>query len=407
MSNSRKFARDVWCWLLAYDNQLFGAAVAPIALYTWYKLFCRAEDYAIYFANDIYAVPALSLLTIFLSAMYLTVTSVILLKANDPVARYSTLLPNLLSVPAAFGVYAFSLTAPSETRVVPVYVALILLASGAGLVLVTLFHLRRAFTVTPQARTVVQSGPYGYVRHPMYVGNILTMFGLALLIGTPAAFLIAAFNCVLQVFRGSYEDRLLSATFPEYGVYMTKVCAFFPCLGRRKQILATLAVGICVGLGTQNPVTAAEAALGRLKSQNLLISVADSDAPSICKAWLDKALSGQWYNEKDIATFYNLDQSEEAAQKAAACKEFFALQDKCQSFAVDRGDESSDKMKILGVVESTPGCKSIIGADIVCRSLEFATKKGKKLSPNLKAILPVCLDKSILANTSSFLRLGE
>jgi hypothetical protein len=265
-----------------------------------------------------------------------------------------------------------------------------LLAGGAGLVLVTLFHLRRAFSVTPQARTVVQSGPYGYVRHPMYVGNILTMFGLALLIGTPAAFLIAASNCVLQIFRGSYEDRLLSATFPEYGVYMTKVCAFFPCLGRRKQMLAALVFGIFAGLGVQDSVTAAEA-----------------DPSPTCKAWLDKAHSGQWYTEKDISAFFDLDQSDAAAQKSAACKEFFALQDKCQSVVVVGGDESEDKMKILGVVDSTPGCKSIIGAEIICRSLEFANQKGKKLSANLKAILPACLDKSILANTGSFLRLGE
>ena len=407
MSNIRKFAREAGQWLLAYDNQLFGVAVAPIALDSWYKLFCRAEEYAIYFANDIYAVPALSLLTILLSAMYLTITSVILLTAIKPIARYSTLLPNLLGVPAAFGVYAFSLTAPSETRVIPVYAALIILACGAGLVLVTLFHLRRAFTVTPQARTVVQSGPYGYVRHPMYVGNILTMFGLALLLGTPAALLIATVNCVLQVFRGSYEDRLLSSTFPEYEVYMTKVCAFFPCMGRREQILVALVFCVCAGFGKQNPATAVEATTRHFKSENLLVKIADNDAASKCKAWHKQALAGQWYTEKDIAAFYDLDQSEDSAQSGQACKEFFQLQEKCQSVAVDRGDEASDKMKILGVVDSTPGCKSIIGADIICRSLEFATKQGKKLPPNLKAILPDCLDKSIIANTGSFLRLGE
>lgn len=407
MSNVRKFAREAGQWLLEYDNQLFGAAVAPIALHSWYKLFCRAEEYAIYFANDIYAVPALSLLTIFLSAIYLTITSVILLTAKEPIARYSTLLPNLLGVPAAFGVYAFSLTAPSETRVVPVYAALIILACGAGLVLVTLFHLRRAFTVTPQARTVVQTGPYGYVRHPMYVGNILTMFGLALLLGTPAALLIATANCVLQVFRGSYEDRLLSSTFPEYEVYMTKVCGFFPCMGGRKQILAALVLFVCIGVGRLNPAIALEAANQNLKSENLFVKIAGNDAESQCRAWYKQALAGQWYTEKDISAFYDLDRSEDSAQSSQACKEFFQLQEKCQSFAIDRGDEASDKMKILGAVDSTPGCKSIIGADIICRSLKIATQQGRKLSPNLKAILPDCLDKSILANTGSFLRLGE
>jgi protein-S-isoprenylcysteine O-methyltransferase Ste14 len=406
MTPLRVSVRDAGRWLLAYENQVFGLVITPIALRTWYNLYCRVEDYGVYFANQIYLVPVLSLLTILLSALYLSITSIILLTATKPVARYDTLLPNLLGVPAAFGVYAFSLISPSETRLVPVYVALLLLACGAGLVLTTLFHLRRAFSVTPQARSVVCSGPYQFVRHPMYLGNLLTMLGLALLLSTPLAFLIAGVNCLLQIVRGRYEDRLLSATFPEYGDYMKQVGAFFPRWTARKEVAATIAL---LGLATlYSPGSAnAVAPSARLHPSGRHLVFVANDTPSQCKAWYAKALAGQWYTQDDVSAFFELDQSEPAVEKSQACRDFFKLQEKCQNIAVDMGDDSHDVMKILAVLESTPGCKAIIGADRVCRNLEAAGKGGKKLSSKLQAILPDCADQNILSNTGSFLRLGE
>src|SRR6202040_246475 len=98
-----------------------------------------------------------------------------------------------------FGVYMYALLPPADTRPVGVTVPLLLMAAGSALVLLSLVYLRYSFSVTPQARTLNYEGPYSVVRHPMYVGNILSLLGLGLLIGTPESLFLSLLMSVLQI----------------------------------------------------------------------------------------------------------------------------------------------------------------------------------------------------------------
>lgn len=209
----RKHIRSLWLWLLDHDNTIFGIVLGLIALDNWRTLIARVDEYWVYLINGIYLTPLLSLLTISFSTLYVTAISAILLTSGKPVARYNTAMPNLLAVLAGFGVYAFVLLPPAEEILIAIYVPLALLAAGAGLVVYALFWLRRSFSVTPQARRVVQTGPYAWVRHPMYVGNILSIMGLGLMIGTSASLALAAVTCALQVCRAHYEDKTHGRNF--------------------------------------------------------------------------------------------------------------------------------------------------------------------------------------------------
>jgi protein-S-isoprenylcysteine O-methyltransferase Ste14 len=109
---------------------------------------------------------------------------------------------------------------------VNVYIALSLVIFGTLLVLTSLIFLRQAFTVTPQARFLVTSGPYPIVRHPMYVGNIISLLGLALLIDSGQAIALFIICAALQIRRALYEERLLRSTFQEYADYQTRSVNF-------------------------------------------------------------------------------------------------------------------------------------------------------------------------------------
>ena len=82
--------------------------------------------------------------------------------------------------------------------------------------------LRRSFGVAPANRGVKISGPYKYVRHPMYVGYGIVHVSLLLLMFTPINLLIYAIGWWAQILRIKAEERVLSQD-PAYGEYMTKV----------------------------------------------------------------------------------------------------------------------------------------------------------------------------------------
>ena len=91
-----------------------------------------------------------------------------------------------------------------------------------------LLHLRRNLSIVPEARTLTTSGPYRLVRHPLYACEI----GAALALTLSAPYLTtvvttAAFVAV-QYLRSHYEERLLRATFPEYGAYARRTRRLIP-----------------------------------------------------------------------------------------------------------------------------------------------------------------------------------
>lgn len=67
--------------------------------------------------------------------------------------------------------------------------------------------------------TVVASGPYRFVRHPMYVGLIFLNASLALILGSMWALVIALSITVLVLWRTAREDQTLRLELPGYEEY--------------------------------------------------------------------------------------------------------------------------------------------------------------------------------------------
>jgi protein-S-isoprenylcysteine O-methyltransferase Ste14 len=66
---------------------------------------------------------------------------------------------------------------------------------------------------------VIMSGPYRYVRHPMYVGMLVQVPATALLLGSAWALLPALSAAVALVVRTALEDRTLLRDLPGYPEY--------------------------------------------------------------------------------------------------------------------------------------------------------------------------------------------
>ena len=74
-----------------------------------------------------------------------------------------------------------------------------------------------------RGHTVCTSGPYRYVRHPMYLGIILFLLFFPLSLGSLYAYIPAFIIIVLFTIRTSLEDKTLRKELPGYHEYSLKV----------------------------------------------------------------------------------------------------------------------------------------------------------------------------------------
>ncbi|MBC2670228.1 methyltransferase family protein [Novosphingobium piscinae] len=82
--------------------------------------------------------------------------------------------------------------------------------------------LRRSFGVAPANRGVKISGPYRFVRHPMYAGYALVHLAVMILMFHPMNIVIYAIGWWAQILRLLAEERLL-AQDADYAAYMQTV----------------------------------------------------------------------------------------------------------------------------------------------------------------------------------------
>jgi protein-S-isoprenylcysteine O-methyltransferase Ste14 len=71
---------------------------------------------------------------------------------------------------------------------------------------------------------VVSTGPYAFVRHPMYSGIVLFFIGVPLLLGSWWGVVLSPLFIVLFAIRSRIEERALIAGLPGYADYAARVC---------------------------------------------------------------------------------------------------------------------------------------------------------------------------------------
>jgi protein-S-isoprenylcysteine O-methyltransferase Ste14 len=92
-----------------------------------------------------------------------------------------------------------------------------LVIAGAALTLWARVVIGRFYSPTATSRdpslVLVRSGPYAWLNHPMYLGNLVSVVGLLLVLGARLAWLALVPFVAAQVWRVVLEQRFLSETF--------------------------------------------------------------------------------------------------------------------------------------------------------------------------------------------------
>ena len=114
-------------------------------------------------------------------------------------------------------------------------IGVFLVVCGAVVVLLGILeHWRRNKTIPyitpkPNARVgLVDSGIYGYIRHPLYSGVLLAAIGVAIGHGQAALMVIVLLLIVFFAVKARYEETLLRQFYPTYADYMTRTGRFIP-----------------------------------------------------------------------------------------------------------------------------------------------------------------------------------
>jgi protein-S-isoprenylcysteine O-methyltransferase Ste14 len=134
------------------------------------------------------------------------------------------------AVAAMLAPFAFPLLRTASPVTLAQWAGNTLVAGGTAWAVWSLRSLGRNVSVIAQARDLADTGPYRWIRHPLYTGEIVSSLGLALLAGGTAALAVWAGFCVLQGYRAMREEQLLMRALPGYRGYRERTAALLPGL---------------------------------------------------------------------------------------------------------------------------------------------------------------------------------
>lgn len=108
----------------------------------------------------------------------------------------------------------------------------VFMALGAALHIWGMHHLGKNLTITIDTRdghTLTTTGPFAWVRHPLYVGGMVESFGVCLLVGNLAVVAFAVLFWFFVAWRTPMEEARLAAKLGlAYQDYAARVGRFLP-----------------------------------------------------------------------------------------------------------------------------------------------------------------------------------
>jgi protein-S-isoprenylcysteine O-methyltransferase Ste14 len=155
---------------------------------------------------------------------FLAVICIAVIVRLPPIRSVDGVEPYVTAIVGTFliGVIAF-LPPPMTLPIFVTVLALMLVILGTVLSTYVVFWLGRSISIVPEARRLVTGGPYSIVRHPLYIAEEIAVIGTILQHFSVWSVLLGVVHWCIQLRRMTNEERILSATFPDYAEYAKRV----------------------------------------------------------------------------------------------------------------------------------------------------------------------------------------
>jgi len=155
------------------------------------------------------------------------VAAVVILRTR-PSAKATGLEPRISALIGSFTTYAIVLFPRRELSLPLELTSTVLVLIGTVGAVVALSQLGRSFSVMAESRRLVTTGPYRFVRHPLYLTEQIAIVGMFIQFASVWTALLLALQIVCQLRRMDNEEAVLTASFPEYDVYSQTTARLIP-----------------------------------------------------------------------------------------------------------------------------------------------------------------------------------
>jgi protein-S-isoprenylcysteine O-methyltransferase Ste14 len=108
-----------------------------------------------------------------------------------------------------------------------------LMAAGEAFAVIGMLSLGRSFSIFSEVRELVTSGLYRFVRHPLYLGEMVAVWGYVIAWPAPWAIAAAVIFTGLQSWRARVEEGRLARYHPDYAAYRERAGFLWPRRRRR------------------------------------------------------------------------------------------------------------------------------------------------------------------------------
>jgi protein-S-isoprenylcysteine O-methyltransferase Ste14 len=189
--------------VLVHDGAMIVGGTA--GLFIWVQFF------------SLLAVAAFDLLLVYL-----------LLVRDRPIAKSKGVMPRVFGFVGTFmGIGILQLPVAQLSLGMQILAA-VLIGVGSLASFLVLWRLGKSFSIMPEARKLVISGPYSYARHPLYAVEMITIAGTALQFAAPWSWVVALVVVALLWIRSHFEEQVLAEAYPEYDSYRARTKRFIP-----------------------------------------------------------------------------------------------------------------------------------------------------------------------------------
>ena len=150
---------------------------------------------------------------------FLLLVALAVVLRTRPSHKASGLEPRIAALAGTFMMYGIALFPRRELSLSLELTSIVLILIGSVGAVVTLSQLGRSFSVMAEARQLVTSGPYRFVRHPLYLTEEIAVIGLFMQFASVWTIFLLAVHIAFQMRRIHNEETILTEKFPEYAAY--------------------------------------------------------------------------------------------------------------------------------------------------------------------------------------------
>jgi protein-S-isoprenylcysteine O-methyltransferase Ste14 len=159
---------------------------------------------------------------------YLAILAATVIVRMRPMAKARGAEPRISALIGTFLITVVVLFPRRELSLTAGCVSTLLVLVGNALTVFVLMRLRGSFSIMAEARQLVTSGAYRFVRHPLYLAEEIATIGSVMQFLSIWTTMLLVAQIAFQLRRMRNEETLLTEVFPDYATYREKTARIIP-----------------------------------------------------------------------------------------------------------------------------------------------------------------------------------